>query len=363
MLKRFALILMCVIMVIGIVVGCGGGTTTPEGSGTGTSTTTGGNGTTEPIVLKFGMTSNLFEKDESVTSGYAIAFQEELDKVSGGNMTMDIYPNGQLGGDGENLTSVVAGTTEIGNTSVQTLGNFAKSAMIFTMPGSYRDLTDVRNMIATDFATRNIRDAVLDVTETAMVLFLNSPGLRSFANGVDREMRVPADVKGLKFRVVESPMPIAMVESLGGAAVPMPISDFYMAMMQKVLDGTENCVPFLIQDMAYEVCNQMVMDKHYPAIESYAFSGKLYNTLSDEQKGWVEQANDAGAAQGIKAADILNETGMAFLAEYMNIYTPTDAEFAEWQKAVRAGTEAWMRSEVGDELVDEFFEVLADIQK
>ena len=184
-------------------------------------------------------------------------------------------------------------------------------------------------------------------------------GLRNFTNSV-KSIKVVNDVKGLTFRTLENAMSIQMVEYLGAHPVPLAGSEMYMAMQQGVVDGHENALTSIIQDLTFEVQNHLCLDAHFLGADCAMLSDKWYSSLPSDLQDLVVTAIKDASKEADKSVDNILSNGLTFLKDYMEIYQPTDAELEKWQSTVRAGCEDWMRNEVGSDLVDS---MLAEIEK
>jgi C4-dicarboxylate-binding protein DctP len=176
-------------------------------------------------------------------------------------------------------------------------------------------------------------------------------GFRDFTNNV-RPIRNPEDLKGLKMRVMESPVFMRFVESFGAAATPMPGSEIIMAAKQGVIDGQENPAQVNYDYNLMDVQKYMSTDEHILGVHAYIINDKFFNGLSDDEKAIVLEAatlaagieNTAKLAGAKKYIDLIREKGV-------EIHMTTMAEKAAFAAVSQEPVLEYLREQVGPELV------------
>jgi tripartite ATP-independent transporter DctP family solute receptor len=116
-------------------------------------------------------------------------------------------------------------------------------------------------------------------------------GSRSFFS-VDKAIRSPGDLKGLKIRVMKSITSVQMVQALGGSPTPIPFGELYTALQQGVVDGAENNPPSFYLAHHHEVSGYYSMDEHTSIPDILLIGTRVWNSLTEEQKGWLQTAVD-----------------------------------------------------------------------
>ena len=184
-------------------------------------------------------------------------------------------------------------------------------------------------------------------------------GTRHFTNNV-RPVHSPKDMKGLKFRVMQSPIYVKMVEAMGASATPLASGEIYTACQTNVVDGQENPVWNIVANKWYEVQKYITLDGHTWSENFVMINSKFWNKLTPEQQRIIERAA-YHAQQADRAAEDLASRVLDFdvIRQTMEVYVPTAEELKEFQDAA-APTYTWLRGQVGDAVVDEF---LAEIKK
>jgi tripartite ATP-independent transporter DctP family solute receptor len=120
-------------------------------------------------------------------------------------------------------------------------------------------------------------------------------GKRSFYSKT-KAIDTPADLKGLKIRVMESKSAINMIRGMGGSPTPVSYGELYTALQQGIVDAAENNPPSFYNSRHYEVCKFYSIDEHTAIPDMVLISTKVWAALSPEEQRWVQEASDESAA-------------------------------------------------------------------
>jgi len=297
---------------------------------------------------------------QSKDTCYAQTFKPYVESESQGRIKVEIYPAGQLGGERELLESLTLGTIEMVDVSDAVISGFYKKAMVTDTPGVFSSIEEANAVFAGPWGqawNEELRKAL-----GVKVLNHDCGGFRNFSNNI-RELRVPDDVRGLKIRVMESPVYVNMVNSLGAIATPMPASEMYAAMQHGVVDGQENPIANVIDMKVYEVQKYYTLDCHTAESGVWLINDDFFNSLPEDlQKVVLKGANRAGQAK-LGLIYVLEGVGLEFLSKYMQIYAPTPEEAELWRNAITSTTHNWVREQIGDEILDGLLDAIKDYRE
>jgi tripartite ATP-independent transporter DctP family solute receptor len=118
-------------------------------------------------------------------------------------------------------------------------------------------------------------------------------GSRSFYT--KKPVRIPADLRGLKIRVQESPMAFALIRAFGASATPIAFGELYTALQQGVVDGAENNPPSFHLARHYEVCRFYTLNEHTSVPDVLVVGTDLWNRLTSEERRWLQEAAEESA--------------------------------------------------------------------
>ncbi|RUA19339.1 MAG: TRAP transporter substrate-binding protein [Flavobacteriia bacterium] len=217
---------------------------------------------------------------------------EDLEKLSGGKMTIKIYPNQQLGSERESLELLQIGSLDMTKVSVGVLENFAPDMKVFGIPFLFRNKQHSFSVLDGPIGKK-----LLEEGEKFWLkgLCYYDAGSRSFYTK-DKQVTTPDDLKGLKIRVMESATAMDMVRSLGGAPTPISWGELYTSLQQGVVDGAENNPPSFYLSRHYEVCKYYTINEHTMLPDALLVSTHLWNKLSEQEQEWLQEAADNSVA-------------------------------------------------------------------
>ncbi|MDT0630904.1 TRAP transporter substrate-binding protein [Rubrivirga sp. S365] len=219
------------------------------------------------------------------------AMAAHVDSASGGSLQLAIYPSGQLGSERECLELLQIGSLAMTKVSASVLEGFAPEFAVFSLPYLFRDEA---HRLA--FFHSDVGADVLDSTEPFRFRGLTyyDAGARSYYT-VERPVRTPDDLRGLKIRVQESPTSMRMVRAMGGSPTPISWGELYTALQQGVVDGAENNPPSYHLSRHYEVAPYFVLNEHTAVPDVLVIGAPIWDELSEQEKRWVEEAAEASA--------------------------------------------------------------------
>src|SRR5215472_834337 len=234
-----------------------------------------------------------FAYDQPKTTGYGIAgdlFADKLKELSKGTMLIDQYPGGQLGQEPQVLQLVKAGDVEFCISSSANAATLTPQAGVMSLHFLFRGEDHLVNALADPKVTKAVKDMVEDTVQGAHVISVITLGLRNMYS--KKPITKVEDIKGLKVRVQATPTEDLMFPVYGAQTVHMPFGSVYTSLQTGVVDVAENGVNVYQANKHYEVAPVLSMTEHEANNNLIWISDKLWKSLSDEQKKWVQAAAD-----------------------------------------------------------------------
>ena len=258
-------------------------------------------------------------------------FASELRRLSDGTIDVKIFPDGQLGSEREVLELLQIGSIAMTKVSAATMANFAPEYEVLGVPYLFRDKAHLFDVLEGE-----IGENILESGSAYLLrgLCFYDAGSRSFYT-VKEPIRTPEDLAGLKIRVMNHQMSIAMVNAMGGSATPMAYGELYSALEQGVVDGAENNVPSFLTSSHYAIAKYYTLDEHSSLPDVLVMGTRFWDTLSDQEKAWAQAAARASAQaqKGFWNEDVA--AGLKTLEEAgVEIFRPDKSLFAASTKAV-----------------------------
>lgn len=216
---------------------------------------------------------------------------KKVEEKSGGEMTLKIFPNSQLGSERECLELLQIGSLGMTKVSAAVMESFSPDFKVYSLPYIFK--SKEHNFQVLD---GEIGKEMLAKGEPFWLkgLCYYDAGSRSFYTK-DKPVNEPKDLKGLKIRVQSSPTAISMVQQFGGAATPISWGELYTSLQQGVVDGAENNSPSLYISRHYEVCKYYSLNEHTMVPDILMISTIVWDQLKPQEQQWLQEAADESA--------------------------------------------------------------------
>jgi tripartite ATP-independent transporter DctP family solute receptor len=180
----------------------------------------------------------------------ALRLAELMERRTGGRFRITIYPSGQLGGERILFEQLQAGALEMAISGTPVLSGWVPETQIFDLPYLFQSREQGLSVLSGEVGDW-WRDLLLEKTGVRSLGFLDY-GVRHVYNS-RRAIESPADLEGLKLRVLQSATYIRTYEAFGVQATPMSYGEVYSALQQGVIDGGEANLIGYATDRLYEV--------------------------------------------------------------------------------------------------------------
>ena len=217
----------------------------------------------------------------------AMEYMDSILRVeSNGKMKIQIYPSEQLGTERQCLELLQIGSLDMTKVSTGSLENFSPNIKVFGLPFLFRDREHSYSVLDGPIG----KDLLLGTEKYWLKgLAYYDAGARSFYSK-EKKINSPKDLEGLKIRVMESKTAFDMVKALGGSPTPISFGELYTSLQQGVVDGAENNPPSFYLSRHYEVCKFYTLDEHTVLPDVLLMSTHMWDSFSDQEKKWLEQA-------------------------------------------------------------------------
>lgn len=213
---------------------------------------------------------------------------ERLREKSSGTVELQIFPNGQLGGETESIEQVQRGALDMTKCSTAPLEGFIPQLAIFGVPYLFRGDEHAWKVLDGPIG-KELLQLGNQVGLHGLCYF--DAGARSFYT-ISTPVMKPADLAGLKIRVQESQTAMEMVSTLGGSPTPMNFGELYTGLQQKMVDGAENNPPSFYSNRHFEVCKHFSLDQHARVPDVLLISQKTWDALPPNVQQWLQESAD-----------------------------------------------------------------------
>ncbi len=210
----------------------------------------------------------------------------ELVNAADAGLDVQVFPNSQLGTARESLEGMSSGTVEITKVSAGALNVFAPEFSLFSLPYIFVSKDEVKSALegkVGDILRKSVQEAGFEL------LAFYDTGFRSIFNG-KKPVNSMADLNGLKIRVINDPIMIETVNTLGAIATPLAYSELYTALRQGVVDGAEQPAVALYAQKFYEVSKYYSLTNHFYDCNVVVMSKRVYDSLTPAQQKVIKDA-------------------------------------------------------------------------
>ncbi len=232
-----------------------------------------------------------FGYDQPHTTAYGIAadiFDAKLKELSGGKLGINQFPGAQLGQEPVMLQKLRAGDIDFIITSTANAASVAPEAGVFSLHYIFRDEEHQKKVLASPQVVDAFRGMIADSVKGAHVLALMTMGFRNMYS--KKEIRSVDDIKGMKVRVQATMTEDTHFPAYGAQTVHMPFGEVYTSLQTGVVNVAENGVNVYLANKHYEVAPIMSMTQHEANNNAIWVSEKTWNSLSDQERQWVQAA-------------------------------------------------------------------------
>ena len=288
-------------------------------------------------------------------------FKNIVESSSNGAIKVELYPNSQLGDNKASMEMVMDGSLE---------------ACIETgvIPGIYPEFQVIS--IPYLFKSPEIAWYVFDnskywadlkkdfTAKTGMrLLSMGQNGVRHFSHS-SKVFKTPADLKGEKIRVMQSPIFVKMMEAFGANAVPMAWSELYTSLQTGVVSGQENPISVVVANNLQEVQQYITLDGHLWSEDGFLMNEAFFQSLPKVFQDIILQAARQAEATN-RGIETIHSNGPGFeklVNEGINIYVPSMSEKQAFADVAQPPVVEYLKEEIGDSAVDGMLNAVKDAE-
>ncbi len=301
-------------------------------------------------VIKFGWTTS-----DGATDPYGIGaryFKSEVEKLTNGQVQVQLYPNRQIGDEKQLMEGMRFGTVDAGFVTNAVLAQIEPAFQVNDLPFLYSSAAQAQKVldgpVGQDLAARLAKKGIV-------TLGFMEGGFRQMINN-KKPVTSPDDVKGVKYRVMQNPTYIDMFNSMGGAAVPMAWGETYTAVQQGTVDGLE--IPVAVVDAAkyFEVTKFLSLTNHTYSMIGLLMSKRAFDKLTPEQRKAVIEAGKLATAQQRKTV-AANEQGLIDGLKAKGMTVNTIGDVSQFRKSVAPMYEK-AKSAVGEDVMKQVMDAV-----
>lgn len=269
-------------------------------------------------------------------------FAEIVRQRSNGEIDIRVFYM-SLGVEQQLAQATMSGSVDIGTISSGNSGRFTSAFLVYDLPFLFKKYENILKVLETPEHKALERRAEKDLG--VKYLYNMSYGLGRDIQTTKKQLRTPADIKGLKIRVLSTPVDLATFKAWGANPTPVDWTQTFTALQQGVVDGEQISVGTIIGAKHYEVVKHSIRLDWVAPFQTFFINEKKFASLSPaHQKILLEAGPEAKAWQHKDIAERAQKMMHELTTKYgVQIYTPAPPEYAQW---------ASIREKVWDEVAE-----------
>ena len=302
------------------------------------------------ITLKFAHTGS----ETSNINLTALYFKDDLFRRSGGTLVVEVYPDGQFGGDIDNIEALQNGENAFDLCSSSALVLFEPKMAVFDLPFLFQTKDTPEETMKSVFRALDSAEAkeALRLTERNGIIGMSYSGY-GFRELTSNKIILSLEcLSGLKIRTMENRYSIATWRALGADPTPMSYPELYNALKQKIIDAQENPLELIYSSGFCNVQKYIINTNHIHGTFVFQMSKKIYDSLSTQQQTIVWESVLAATEYSRSLAISSVSEIIAALKANGNEFIDLPAE--ELQRFKEATQPIWnqIRADIGDDIVN-----------
>lgn len=226
------------------------------------------------------------QPDDYPTTQGLHAIDRMLNERTNGEMRVRVYPGGQMGAEKDTLEIAVFGGLDLTRVNLAPINSIVPESIVLALPFLFRSVEHSRATFDGPIG-RQILDSMMPHGLRGMCYY--DSGARSFYN-TKRPILSPDDIAGMKIRVQNSDIYVAMMQALGANPTPIPYGEVYQSLVQGVVDGAENNYPSYESSRHFEAAGHYSLTRHVMAPEVLVASRRSWDGMTPEEQDYLQTA-------------------------------------------------------------------------
>jgi len=297
-----------------------------------------------PIVIKFSHVVAENTPKGQMATKFRDLVKERLD----GKVVVEVFPNSQLFGDNKVLEAMLLGDVQLAAPALSKFNKYTDSLQIFDLPFLFKNMDAVEKFQQGPDGQKML----MSMKDKGLI------GLGYLHNGMKElsagsPIRVPADAKNKKFRIMSSDVLAAQFEAVDAMPVKKPFSEVFTLLQTNAIDGQENTWSNIYSKKFYEVQPYITETDHGVLDYLVVTSTEFWNGLPDDIRTEVKKALDEAIAYGndISAKKAINDRQRIIDSGRSEVIELTDAQRQQWVDVMKP---VWKKFEdvIGKEYIE-----------
>jgi len=298
----------------------------------------------KPVVIKF----SHVVAENTPKGQMANKFRDLVKERLAGKVEVEVYPNSQLFGDNKVLEAMLLGDVQMAAPALSKFSRYTKKLQLYDLPFLFKDMAAV-NRFQQSAAGEKLLSSISKKGLIGLGYLHN--GMKQLSSS--KPLKVPADAKGLKFRIMSSDVLAAQFKAVHATPLKKPFSEVFTLLQTKAIDGQENTWSNIYSKKFFEVQPYITESNHGLLDYMVVTSADFWNGLPADVRGIVKKSLDEAIAFGNKVAAEKSKADKQKIVDSKRseIIELTPAQRQQWVEAMKP---VWKQFEgqIGKDLID-----------
>ena len=277
-------------------------------------------------------------------------FKNIVEAESGGRISVNIYPSGQLGGETELLQSTQEGMLTMTMVS-GAYSKLCKEASVLEIPYLFPSAPVAWEVLDGEFGSK-LGEHCLKETGLRNLAY-GETGFRHFTNS-KKVISSPEDLNGLKIRVMTTPLYVELMKSVNAESTPIAWPEVPAALTTGVVAGQENPVSVISANKFYELQKYITLDGHVYGTDFILINDDFYTGLKAEDKAIIDRAAKVASTVGRAIQQVNSAAGLETLSKNgMTITSLTAEQKQKFREQTQPAVIKWLETTVEPKWINE----------
>lgn len=230
--------------------------------------------------------------DQPIAQSYhagSVFFAKRVEELTNGRVKVTVFPGAQLGDELSMIDSLRLGDLDFSIAAVPNMATHVKELGFFSVSYLFKDKDHFLTTLTDDTFINLIQGKVKERNIGFQILSFLTCGLRNTYN-IRRPINNMEDLKGLKMRVMASPIEAQVWKTLGTSPISIPFGDIYSGLQAGLIEGAEGSASSYFTAKHHELAKYYSLTGHQWLVTALNVSDKTWNKLPEDIKAAIKQA-------------------------------------------------------------------------
>jgi len=305
-----------------------------------------------PIRFVSAADSNSYRNRSGGPQVLAYYLAKELPVRTEGRYKFQLFADGSIASTAsDTFSGLLLGSFEMA--SLGTVDEYSDAFTELGIPYAFADYDQILSVLQSGY--QDVLAEKFEADVDGVKLLNTAPGgFREISNN-SKEIHTPADVKGMKFRVLATEAFVKAFEAMGASVVTLSINELFTALQQGMVDGQENAITVFVNNAFYDVQKYMTMANYVYATDVEFINKSFFESMSPEdQQALVDICKEAQVAAFERQKELEEDYVQQCIDNGVTVTYLTEEELGEFKAAMEADVYPWIIEQIGQERWDTF---------